>query len=80
MRAEFGVLLAHLAPVHRRGGVDITVIGISGTAGKTLTILLTAAELSATRKLQSSHRNMVDGVIDAILATKPNDDVSVIER
>jgi UDP-N-acetylmuramoyl-tripeptide--D-alanyl-D-alanine ligase len=72
-------LLAHLAAAHRRRLAGITFVGITGSAGKTTTMLLTAAVLSAAGKVRSSRRNKVDGVVDIVLATRPSDDFSVIE-
>ena len=72
-------LLLHLAAARRRRLTRVTFIGITGSAGKTTTMLLTAAVLSVTGKVRSSRRNRVDGVMDIVLATKPSDDFSVIE-
>lgn len=71
--------LTHLAAARRRRLANTTFVGITGSAGKTTTTLLTAAVLSVAGKVHLSKRNLVDGVVDAVLATQPSDDFSVIE-
>src|SRR5262245_52389948 len=73
------IVLTHLAAAHRRRLKGTTFVGVTGSAGKTTTTLLTAAVLATAGKVRSSKRNRIDGVTDAALATKPTDDFSVVE-
>lgn len=72
--------LAHIAAAYRRG-LRITVVGVTGSVGKTTTTKMCAAVLSTRFRIAQTKEdwNAEIGVPLAILGLRPEHDVAVIE-
>ena len=75
------LLLPHAARLHRRRLDGVTFVGITGSAGKTTTKLLTTAVLSTAGRIRpwAGTMNNAEHIMSVVFATKPTDDYCVIE-
>jgi UDP-N-acetylmuramoyl-tripeptide--D-alanyl-D-alanine ligase len=75
------LLLPHAAALHRRRLGGVTFIGITGSAGKTTTKLLTTAVLSIAGRIRpwAGTMNNAVHIMSVVFATKRTDDYCVIE-